>query len=297
MKNLTVLVSRSLVLAALTGATLCAQSAPFEFNVRLEEGTITGKPYSATAVTNSTQTLGDGTRITRTTQVSLARDSEGRTRREQSMNSVGPWSTNAKGPIVSINDPVAQVRYVLQADGQTAVKVSFSPRNATPAQLAERKAAEARLHERTTEAEMKARAEKAAREGQLVSPTFTQSQVWTLTKDGQTVGVSVIGDGEGKVQREDLGVKTVEGVNAKGLRETRTIPVGQIGNDRPIQIVSESWYSDDLQAMVYSKRTDPRTGESEYRLTNISRNEPPRTLFEVPAGYTVKEEGREPRRD
>jgi hypothetical protein len=84
----------------------------------------------------------------------------------------------------------------------------------------------------------------------------------------------------------------IEGVRAHGRREKRTLAIGEIGNDRPIEVSSETWFSDDLQTIVLSKRTDPRMGDSEYRLTNISRTEPAASLFEIPAGYTMRDEGK-----
>ena len=38
-----------------------------------------------------------------------------------------------------------------------------------------------------------------------------------------------------------------------------------------------------------TRHVDPRFGENSYKLININRSEPARELFEVPAGYTVKE--------
>jgi hypothetical protein len=38
---------------------------------------------------------------------------------------------------------------------------------------------------------------------------------------------------------------------------------------------------------VMSKQSDPRMGETVYRLTNINRNEPAHSMFEIPADYTV----------
>src|SRR5262249_33954077 len=92
-------------------------------------------------------------------------------------------------------------------------------------------------------------------------------------------------------QKEALGTQTINGVNAEGTRQTRTIPAGEIGNDKPITIVSEQWYSPDLQVMVMSKRNDPMFGETTYTLSNIQRQEPDASLFTVPADYTVKEGG------
>jgi hypothetical protein len=91
------------------------------------------------------------------------------------------------------------------------------------------------------------------------------------------------------VKTEALGRQLIEGVPADGTRTTMTIPAGQIGNDQPIHIVTETWYSPELQTMVLSKRSDPRSGETIFRLTNISRAEPPRTMFDVPVDYKITE--------
>ena len=91
------------------------------------------------------------------------------------------------------------------------------------------------------------------------------------------------------VQTESLGTQSINGVNAEGTRYTRTIPAGQIGNDKPINVISERWYSPDLQMVVMSKHTDPRFGDTTYTVTNIQRQEPAASLFSVPSDYTVKE--------
>jgi len=74
-----------------------------------------------------------------------------------------------------------------------------------------------------------------------------------------------------------------------GTRTTRTIAAGAIGNDQPIEVVSETWYSPNLQMVVMSKHSDPQIGETTYKLTNIQQAEPAHSLFEVPANYTVRE--------
>ena len=88
---------------------------------------------------------------------------------------------------------------------------------------------------------------------------------------------------------ESLGRRNVEGVVAEGTRTTTTIPAGDMGNDRPIEIVSERWFSPELQTVVMTRHNDPRFGETTYRLTSIVRAEPPRPLFDVPPDYQVKE--------
>lgn len=95
--------------------------------------------------------------------------------------------------------------------------------------------------------------------------------------------------GGANVTKESLGSQTINGIVAEGTRYTRTIPAGHIGNDKPVTIVSEEWYSPDLQIIVHSKRSDPFVGETNYNVTNIQRSAPPATLFTVPPDYTVKD--------
>ena len=91
------------------------------------------------------------------------------------------------------------------------------------------------------------------------------------------------------VIKESLGTQTINGVSAQGTRYTRTIPAGQVGNDKPLTIVKEEWYSPDLQIVVQSKHSDPFTGTATYTVTNIQRTAPNATLFSVPSGYTVSD--------
>ncbi len=88
------------------------------------------------------------------------------------------------------------------------------------------------------------------------------------------------------VQTTSLGTKTIDGLTVEGTRVTRTIPAGRIGNDKPMVITREEWYSSELQMVVSSTRTDPRFGTTTYQLTNINRSEPSESLFTVPSGYT-----------
>jgi len=87
---------------------------------------------------------------------------------------------------------------------------------------------------------------------------------------------------------QDLGTKDIDGISAVGRRTITTIPAGQVGNDRPIEIIDERWESPALKVLLRSLHHDPRTGDVEYVLTKISRAEPPASLFTVPAGYTIK---------
>jgi len=94
-------------------------------------------------------------------------------------------------------------------------------------------------------------------------------------------------DSYGALTREDLGKTSVNGVEAVGTRETRTLNPGAIGNDRTIAIVKEIWFSPQLGINVSVKRVDPRHGTQVINVTEISQAEPDPQWFKVPAGYTV----------
>jgi len=94
---------------------------------------------------------------------------------------------------------------------------------------------------------------------------------------------------DGNVKQEDLGTRTIEGVSAKGLKTTMTIAAGEVGNERPIEVVTETWYSDEIKGVVLTKHTDPRSGEMTNRLMNVKLGNPSRSLFEPPADYKIEE--------
>ena len=85
-----------------------------------------------------------------------------------------------------------------------------------------------------------------------------------------------------------LGSRDFDGVRADGTRTTWTIPAGQIGNEKPIEIYSERWYSPDLILVVHARHVDPRSGERVYRLEGIKRDEPPADFFKVPADFEMR---------
>lgn len=91
--------------------------------------------------------------------------------------------------------------------------------------------------------------------------------------------------------RQILGNQMIEGLQCEGRLDTVTIPAGSTGNSFPIEIVTERWYSADLQINLIVKHTDPRSGETTIRLTNVSLEEPQKALFEIPPGYEIREGG------
>ena len=88
---------------------------------------VTGAPYSATMTTEMVQTLSDGTHITQTTSGNVARDSQGRTRQDAPLPSIGNLSAANAPHLVFIRDPVAQVSYTLDLTDKTAQKMPAMP--------------------------------------------------------------------------------------------------------------------------------------------------------------------------
>src|SRR5271166_1945136 len=90
------------------------------------------------------------------------------------------------------------------------------------------------------------------------------------------------------VNREQLGTKTISGLQAEGTRVTKTIAVGAIGNDKAIQVVTERWMSSDLQLPLTTTHTDPMMGTVTTTLTNINRAAPDPSLFQIPSDYKTE---------
>jgi hypothetical protein len=248
---------------------------------------ISGAPYSADVTSTVTQVLADGTRIEQSVRGKVYRDSAGRMRREQQVIGLGPLTPADAAPIVTITDPTTRVTYTLDERTRTARPTRYTPTLAVSLNemdWLEPFAAAVRL-DLTAVAAASRRNADAAR---LALPVDRLR----LRSSGADAAVQRGGGRGGRTggiapEPEQLGSRQVEGVTATGVRLTQTIPVGQIGNDRPIVITEERWESPDLQTVVYSKHHDPRTGDVEYRLHNISRTEPPASLFQVPATYTI----------
>ena len=254
--------------------------------------TVKDSPYSAEAISETKQTLADGNKIGRTTTSKIYRDSQGRTRREEQISALGPWSSAGEPrEVVFINDPAAGTHYVLNPSDRTAQKTEMHFR--TMMDKIEDGAA--------GEEEIRSAGPGEAAAGVAVGGATFYKHVQRETKqagEAKRHDVTVVHSAaqpnfhfidDNNMQTESLGTRMIEGVEAQGTRTTTTIPAGQIGNELPIEIVSESWTSPQLQTLVLSKHNDPRMGETTYRLTNIQLIEPLPMLFEVPADYTIQE--------
>jgi len=82
---------------------------------------VAGAPYSAVGVTETTQTLADGTTIDRKIQANIFRDGQGRVRRETTLPVIGPLVASGKSnSFVMIHDPVAGTAFILHPDTKIA---------------------------------------------------------------------------------------------------------------------------------------------------------------------------------
>jgi hypothetical protein len=241
---------------------------------------VTGAPYTATTTNESIQTLVDGNRIVRRSTYNIARDAQGRVRREE---------VNEAGTVVSvmIMDPITNTSYVLDPVSRTARKTTLlrgagfvrtdSTAFLTEGTVDRNGSVTVRGVQPAARAESAAVAELKARVGGNV--VYGESTYVTVSPASGTM----------QFRREALGTQDLEGVSTEGTRTVSTIPAGQIGNERPIDLVSEQWYSKDLQMTVMSRHSDPRNGETTYRVSNLRQGQPDASLFQVPGDYTMTE--------
>jgi hypothetical protein len=235
---------------------------------------VKGAPFSADAVTDMVQTLADGNRIVNKSTATIARDSLGRTRREQSIGGLAPMvpagaASGAK--FITIDDPANGTHYTLEANTKTARKMTM--RHIVVNGSAPGETRDFLVNVAPAPAAQNAE----VRVGRSIE---TKGFAWTSAPQQQHAE-----------KTENLGAQTINGVVCDGTRTAITIPAGAIGNERPIETVTERWYSQELKTVVLSKTKDPRFGETIYQLTNVVRTEPSPVLFDVPSDYQVVESG------
>jgi TonB family protein len=230
-------------------------------------GTVKNAPFSGEMVCEGIQTFADGNRIVNRTSIIIYRDREGRTRRETSVNIRDTGSGEYKEQKrIQVSDPFGGQNFTLDPQNRTAHKSTFlllGPMKEIPGVKS--------FH---------------PVEGGLVS---NGGAIATGNVCGPRLIRPVGGLGaNAETNTESLGTQVIEGVEAEGTRITQTIPAGSINNERPIEIIYERWYSQELQLDLLVKSVDPRSGEWTQQFTNINRGDPDASLFEIPPDYTVQ---------
>ena len=239
-------------------------------------------PYSAEAVTETSQMLNDGNRISNKSTAAIYRDSEGRTRRDMTMPAIGPWAASGDAPVmIWINDPVTGVNYHLDSKQKTARKM---PGN--PGMVSFGPTAIGSIGGEVTGGEA-GESIKIRRREKVDNVAAGPVSGAVLTVEAGSPGIRMFNKEVQLPKTESLGKQAIDGIQVEGTRSTMTIPAGEIGNEREINVINERWYSPELQTVVMSKHSDPRMGETTYKLTNIKRGDPHPSLFQVPADYTI----------
>lgn len=258
---------------------------------------VVGAPYTATITNENVQMLADGNRITQSSSGTTARDSQGRTRQDAPLPVIGNLAAANAPHLVFINDPVAQKTYTLNLTEKTAdIFNTAGAKGEFGFASGGAPGGDAVFFKAKQDAEAQAQMAGTVPSGQVEVLDKIKLDAEAPAGPGVVTRRSMVMldkakaeklDGAAPVTTEDLGSQVMEGVLVTGTRTTKTIPAGEIGNEKPINIVIEVWTSPELKTVVMSKRSDPRMGEQTFRLTNIVRAEPDASLFTVPADFKV----------
>jgi hypothetical protein len=236
---------------------------------------VKGKPYSADTSTETVQTLTDGNRIVHRTVSKVYRDTDGRTRREQTFGNVDPEHPSPHEVKVFVDDPVTGTAFVMDPSSKSADKVQRTRKF---------------LDERNGEDDGTRIMFKSVTDSEVAEPGEPGRMMVKFRDEhsGNPNALAMIMPDEKRdVVKEDLGTRNIEGVDCSGTRQTITIPAGAVGNEKPIAIVTEKWFAPAIDAIVESTTDDPRYGKTTYQLTNVQLTEPERSLFEPPTNFKV----------
>ena len=208
---------------------------------------VRGAPYSLVRESSQIQTLADGTHIT------YFANSEKRFRDSQGRTRTEAalcpkMADDPNGVLIQIHDPVSGFAYILDVQNHVAYKYALRVSGASS----------------------------ASGGAATVSPALPQ--VRTEHPDSAITS---------KETTEPLPPQTVDGVTVDGTRTTTVIPEGAEGNDRPITVVRETWFSPYLNLPPLARISDPRSGETTSRITNVDTAEPSPLLFQPPVDYKI----------
>lgn len=279
----------------------------------------TGKPMFAEFVTEHHQSFTDGNHISRATNSSIYRDAQGRIRRESQLSLPGLPAGVAAATFITIVD--RQLGYGFVLDPQEMVAHRYNLNGPSPSYIARLNAQGSGSPLISPDPKPSA-ASTVSPAAPAASATSSESH-WKLhgfysrhrsATDAATPAGSAAANqfnsgfmaedagfasaptmridqpflaAPNPVRTENLGEQIILGFRTRGTRVITTLPAGQIGNDRPIDIISEQWFSPDLELVMRSLHRDPWAGEFTTTVTHVSRGDQPATLFEIPERYKV----------
>jgi hypothetical protein len=234
----------------------------------MDASPVKGAPFCATVATEHTQAFADGNRIHTSDKSSLCRDSEGRTRRDAELNLMGAAAPAQLPKLITIVDPVAGHRYMLDSQNKVAYRIPLKGGEETV-----RAAAVPGPGDKGPHVIMYQRIGAGG-------PSLEMNDNVFFRQSGQSPDAA-------PPTTENLGDQTIDGIHATGTRVTTTIPAGKMGNEQPILVTSERWYSPELKTTIMTKHTDPWAGELKTEFTNVNTSEPDSSLFTIPGDYKV----------
>lgn len=279
--------------------------------------TIKNAPFSAEVSIETVQKLADGNVISNKTTMFNARDSQGKTRRE---------TRNSKGEVIDIAivDPAGAV-VTLNPRAKTATKMpdrlmmgkgmpGGGMKEINVETIRKSKDGGENVEVRAVVGEAKAGEKHVVikrvghADGEMPMPAGGAKGI-TIDVRGPEAGpaMGMLANGPdgafmrlfsdskwaAKKQSKTLGTKEMEGVKVEGKLTSYEIPAGEVGNAQVIVVSDEVWTSPELQLVVYSKHSDPRSGERIYRLTNLKRDDVAASLFAIPSDYKVRDLAKE----
>jgi len=281
-----------LMLVLLTGGTSAVAKSPsgIDSAAAVKPSNVKNAAFTAEVVTQYDRTLDNGAHIHRESRGRIFRDNQGRMRTESEPPCAQPSSQ--KYDHITINDPVQQIIVYLNPKNKTATVLHFS--DVVPSAPAA-SAKQSKPKDKNTirmggqpgigsgPTDTLGVPQVPSGQGNLPSAHSVQAPDGTTSMDAMpftnAAGATIV----------PLGTKIIEGISATGTRTTRTISAGTMGNVKPIVCITDTWVSSDLKVTVLTETDDGQAGHSTMKLVNIVRSEPNASLFQIPAGYTIKE--------